>query len=125
MHPLHPHLHLIADHRALLAFDRTAAYFREQIEKLRQPGCGKALTAAVAEVVPLATMQHRWLPAPMPWANARVLVKANFTWGTCLYIDAATGRLVVEHSFNGERVFRTYRHDELRHPTDRGPGGAA
>lgn len=78
-----------------------------------------------AEVVPLATMQHRWLPAPMPWLNARVMVKTNFTWGTCRYIDAVTGRLVIEQTFNGQQVYRTFADKELRHPQDRGPKGAA
>lgn len=49
--PLHPHLHLIADHRAILGFNGTAAYFRDQLAKLRQPGCDKALVTAVNDAL--------------------------------------------------------------------------
>lgn len=49
--PLHPHLGLIHDHRALLAFAGTASYFRDQIGKLRCPGGDRALAVAVQEAL--------------------------------------------------------------------------
>lgn len=73
MHPLHPHLHLIADHRALLGFGQTAAYFRGQIEKLRQPGCGKALAAAVNDALDgLDDLLHRTLERAQVDVEARI-----------------------------------------------------
>ena len=73
MHPLHPHLHLIADHRALLAFDRTAASFREQIEKLRLPGGDKGLALACQEALDgLDDLLHRTLERAEADIEARI-----------------------------------------------------
>jgi hypothetical protein len=76
------------------------------------------------EVIPLADARAFWVAAPMPWCNARVVVLANKVWGVCRYLDTRSGKLVVEHSFDGRPVFRSYRPAELRHPTDRGPSAA-
>ncbi len=51
MHSLHPHLHLIADHRALLSFAGATRYYRDQIAALRQPGGDKALATACQEAL--------------------------------------------------------------------------